>query len=244
MDLEKILSDFTLLIESYKALENENKLYKEKIQELETLKPIQLMQRYENIIQEKQNLIHVLEKRISFLKKKNINEPKKQESNENMTMTAMGSYHKVLDELKTVIIDKRKSIDNYDSCNSPSKKIKSNKLHVHQNLNENKKDFQQSDILLNNNQEKQVDSKSQTLEHKKEKKKSTKLIEKSQESNHYFGGQKINLNEYKIINLKAVSGKILEYYMNLNDNIVYKKIANGFIGPKLGHISDFNNLQN
>lgn len=233
MDLQKIFNDFTLLIESYRQLEHENKLYKEKIQELETLKPIQLMQKYENIIQEKQNLIHVLEKRINFLKKQKVIGHKTNDGDINITT----SYNKVIGELKTVMKDKRKSIENQESCNSPTKKIKSKSTNSHNHSSECEKQ--------ENIDENKVELKSQILENKKEKKKSTtKVIETPQESNHYFGGQKINLNEYKVINLKAVSGKILEYYMNINDNIVYKKIANGFIGPKLGHISDFNNLQN
>jgi hypothetical protein len=52
-------------------------------------------------------------------------------------------------------------------------------------------------------------------------------------------GERINTLEYDIVCLKTQSGKLVEYYMNKSDKIVYKKLSEGMIGKKLGHISEY-----
>jgi hypothetical protein len=70
-----------------------------------------------------------------------------------------------------------------------------------------------------------------------------KLVSKEKKqttpSTNYQLGQKINVEEYQIVCLKTKTGKILEYYMNKKDEIVYKKVSDGMIGVKVGYISEF-----
>lgn len=71
------------------------------------------------------------------------------------------------------------------------------------------------------------------------KKLASKEKKQTTPSTNYQLGQKINVEEYLIVCLKTKTGKILEYYMNKKDEIVYKKVSDGMIGVKVGYISEF-----
>jgi hypothetical protein len=217
MDLEKIVFDLKFLIESYEKLQEENKLLITKVRELEQYKPMQLIQKYDAIILEKQNYIFVLEKRINYLKKqKSTNTELRTADNFNVNY----NYKLVIEEFQSNLDKKRKIVD------EEVKKI----CELDKVEKSIEKGLEESKIIENNVFEK----------------KKTLIVEntnKKQKNNPISTlGQKINLDEYEIVNMKAVSGKILEYYVNKKDKSVYKKIANGFIGSRLGNISDFNVL--
>lgn len=211
MDLEKIVFDLKKFNESYKKLQEENNLLISKVRELEQYKPMQLIQKYDAIIHEKQNYILVLEKRINYLKK--------QKSNNNIEFRTLNNdnvnynYKLVLEEFQSKLDKKRKNVDERESEEKRIEKVLEENKISENNVFEEKKT-----ITVENTSKKQKNNPISTL------------------------GQKINLDEYEIVNMKAVSGKILEYYVNKKDKSVYKKIANGFIGSRLGNISDFNVL--
>jgi hypothetical protein len=52
-------------------------------------------------------------------------------------------------------------------------------------------------------------------------------------------GEKVDMNEYEVVFLKTVAGKILEYYMDKKELMIYRKIGDGIKGKKLGHLSEF-----
>lgn len=213
MDLEKIVLDLKKFNESYKKLQEENNNLILKVCELEQYKPMQLMQKYEAIIHEKQNYILVLEKRINYLKK--------QKSNNNIEFRTLNNdnvnynYKLVLEEFQSKLDKKRKNVDEGE-IDKEEKRIE--KVLEENKISENNVFEEKKTITVENTSKKQKNNPISTL------------------------GQKINLDEYEIVNMKAVSGKILEYYVNKKDKSVYKKIANGFIGSRLGNISDFNVL--
>ena len=61
-------------------------------------------------------------------------------------------------------------------------------------------------------------------------------------SNRFTIGEKIDPEMFRVISLKTVSGKILEYYLSKADDNVYKKVSDGIIGKKMGHITEFGKL--
>lgn len=213
MDLEKIVFDLKKFNESYKKLQEENNLLISKVRELEQYKPMQLIQKYDAIIHEKQNYIFVLEKRINYLKK--------QKSNNNIEFRILTNdnvnynYKLVVEEFQSKLDKKRKNVDEGE-IDKEEKRIE--KVLEENKISENNVFEEKKTITVENTSKKQKNNPISTL------------------------GQKINLDEYEIVNMKAVSGKILEYYVNKKDKSVYKKIANGFIGSRLGNISDFNVL--
>lgn len=213
MDLEKIVLDLKKFHESYEKLQEENNNLISKVRELEQCKPMQLMQKYEAIIHEKQNYILVLEKRINYLKK--------QKSNNNIEFRTLNNdnvnynYKLVVEEFQSRLDKKRKNVDE-GQIDKEEKRIE--KVLEENKISENNVFEEKKTITVENTIKKQKNNPISTL------------------------GQKINLDEYEIVNMKAVSGKILEYYVNKKDKSVYKKIANGFIGSRLGNISDFNVL--
>lgn len=217
MDLEKIVLDLKKFHESYEKLQEENKLLISKVSELEEYKPMQLIQKYEAIIHEKQNYILVLEKRINYLKKQKSNNDIefKTLNNDNVNY----NYKLVVEEFKSKLDKKRKNVDEEERvCELDKKENRIEKVLEENKISENSVFEEKKTIAVENTSKKQKNNPISTL------------------------GQKINLDEYEIVNMKAVSGKILEYYVNKKDKSVYKKIANGFIGSRLGNISDFNVL--
>ena len=70
-------------------------------------------------------------------------------------------------------------------------------------------------------------------------------LKRAQEiTNRFAVGEKIDPKDFQIVCLRAVSGKMIEYYMNKQDENVYKKVSCGVIGKKLGHISEFGKFDN